>query len=67
MSWNPTHGQVYSIQYYVIKCVCDLRQVEGFFGFFGFFHRFDITVIVMKVALNTITLTVYNSKYIKLA
>ena len=26
----PTHGEVYSIQHYVIKCVSDLRQVVGF-------------------------------------
>jgi hypothetical protein len=26
----PTHGEVYSIQYYVIKFVSDLRQVTGF-------------------------------------
>ena len=27
---NPTHGEVYSIQHYVIKFVSDLRQVGGF-------------------------------------
>ena len=26
-SWNPAHGEVYSIQHYVIS---DLRQVNGF-------------------------------------
>jgi hypothetical protein len=29
MSSNPTHGEVYSIQHYVIKFVSDLRQVGG--------------------------------------
>jgi len=29
-SSNPAHGKVYSIQYYVIKFVSDLRQVGGF-------------------------------------
>jgi hypothetical protein len=24
ISWNPAHGEVYSIQYYVIKFVSDL-------------------------------------------
>jgi len=24
VSWNPTHGEVYSIQHYVIKLVSDL-------------------------------------------
>jgi len=27
---NPSHGEVYSIQHYVIKFVSDLRQVGGF-------------------------------------
>jgi hypothetical protein len=27
---NPVHGEVYSIQYYVIKFISDLRQVGGF-------------------------------------
>jgi len=27
---NPTHGEVYSIQHYVIKFVNDLQQVSGF-------------------------------------
>ena len=30
MSLNPVHGEVYSIQHYVIKFVSDLRQVSGF-------------------------------------
>ena len=30
MSSNPVHGEVYSIQQYVIKFVSDLRQVSGF-------------------------------------
>ena len=27
---NPFHGEVYSIQYYVIKFVSNLRQIGGF-------------------------------------
>ena len=27
---NPVHGEVYSIQHYVIRIVSDLRQVGGF-------------------------------------
>ena len=27
---NPANGEVHSIQHYVIKFVCDLRQVGGF-------------------------------------
>ena len=30
VSSNPTHGEAYSIQHYVIKFVSDLRQVSGF-------------------------------------
>ena len=30
VSLNPAHGEVYSIQHYVIKIVSDLRQVCGF-------------------------------------
>jgi hypothetical protein len=30
VSSNPTHGEVYSMQHYVIKFVSDLRQVGAF-------------------------------------
>ena len=30
VSSNPTHGEMYSIQHYVIKFVSDLRQFGGF-------------------------------------
>ena len=30
VSSNPVHGEMYSIQHYVIKFVSDLRQVGGF-------------------------------------
>jgi hypothetical protein len=30
VSTNPVHGEVYSIQHYVIKFVSDLRQIGGF-------------------------------------
>jgi hypothetical protein len=30
VSVNPVHGEVYSIQHYVIKFVSDLRQIGGF-------------------------------------
>jgi hypothetical protein len=33
VSFNPTHGEVYSIQYYVIKFVSDLQKVCGFLPF----------------------------------
>jgi hypothetical protein len=30
VSLNPVHGEVYSIQHYVIQYISDLRQVGGF-------------------------------------
>ena len=30
VSSNPVHGDVYSMQHYVIMCISDLRQVRGF-------------------------------------
>ena len=33
VSSNPVHGEVYSIQHYVIKFVSDLRQVGDFLHF----------------------------------
>ena len=36
VSSNPVHGKVYSIQYYAIKIVSNLRQVRGFLWIFRF-------------------------------
>jgi hypothetical protein len=62
VSSNHVLGEVYSIQHYVIKCVSDLRQVGGFFSgtpvtSTNKTDRNDITEILLKVALNTMTLT----------
>ena len=56
VSSNPAHGEVYSIQHYVLIIISFLRQVGGFLfsGYSGFLH-YDITEILLKVALNTIT------------
>jgi hypothetical protein len=56
------HGEVYSIQYYVIKFVSDLRQI-GVFSPVSFTNKTDrlaITVILLKVTLNTITITPFS-------
>jgi len=37
VSSNPDHGEMYSIQHYVIKFVSDLRQVDRFPQVFQFF------------------------------
>ena len=45
------------IQHVMIKFVCDLLQVSSFFWYSGFLHQtdcHDITEILLKVALNTI-------------
>ena len=59
MSSNPVHGEVYSIQHYVIKFVSDLQQAEGFtpgtpVSSTNKTDRQDIAEILLKVALNTI-------------
>ena len=57
VSLNPAHVVVYSMQHYVIKFVIDLRQVGGFLlvSSTNKTDRCDITEILLKVALNTIT------------
>ena len=61
MSSNPVYGEVYSIQLYVIKFVSDLPQVDGFLrvpivSSTNKTDRHDVAEILLKVALNTITL-----------
>ena len=61
LSSNPVHGEVYSIQYYVIKLVRDLPQVGGFLkgtpvSSINKTDRHDITETLLKVALNTINI-----------
>jgi len=58
----PAHGEVYLIKHYVIKFVIDLRQVDDFFpgtpvSSTNNTDRYDITEIYLKMALNTITLS----------
>jgi len=58
LSSNLDQGEVYSIQQYVIKCVNDLRQVGGFLWVLtNKTDRHDITGILLKVDLNTISLS----------
>jgi len=59
VSSNPTHGEVYSIQHYVIKFVSDLRQVSVFFpdtrvSYTNKTCCHDINEILSKVVLNTL-------------
>ena len=54
VSSNPVHGEVYSIQHYVIKFVSDLRQVSGFLWVLCIppnkTDHHDMTEILLKVA-----------------
>jgi hypothetical protein len=50
---KPFHGEVYSIQHYVIKFVNDLRQVSST----DKTDRHKMTEILLKVALSTINQT----------
>ena len=62
VSSNPAHGEVHSIQNYVIKFVNDLRADQWFslgtpvFSF-NKTDNDDITEIVLKMASNTMTRT----------
>jgi hypothetical protein len=60
-SSSPAHGEVYSIQHYVIQFVSDLRQVDGFLQT----DRHDIIEILLKVALNTITLYIISLRSVE--
>jgi hypothetical protein len=67
VSSNPAHGEAYSIQYYVIKSANDLLQ--GFSTGITVFNQtdsHDIVEILLKVALNTITLTLDESCFLEL-
>ena len=62
-SQTPIHGEVYSIQH-VIKFVSDLRRVSHFLRVLRFPPPIkltcrDIAEILLKVALNAITLTLH--------
>ena len=39
-------GDVYSIQHYVMKSVCDLRQVSGFLWVFRFLPPIKLTATI---------------------
>ena len=62
VSSNTVHSEVYSIQHYVIKFVSDLRQAGGFppgtpVSSTNKTDRHNITEILLKVVLNTISQT----------
>ena len=57
VSSNPVHGEVYSIQHYVIKFVSDLFTPGTPVSSINKTDRRDITEILLRVALNTINIT----------
>jgi len=46
ISLNPVHGEVYSIQHYVIKFVSDLQQVSAFLQVLGFPSLIKLTAMI---------------------
>ena len=62
---NPAHGEGYSIQHYVKKFVSDMGTGQRFFpgtpvSPTNKTDPHDITEILLKMELNTITLTLIN-------
>ena len=47
VSSNPAHGDVYSIQLYVIKVVSDLRQVSGILWVLRFSPPMKLPVMII--------------------
>ena len=43
---NPAHGEVYSMQHYMIQFVSDLRQVGGFLGVIWFPPSIKLTAMI---------------------
>ena len=62
VSSNPVHGEVYSIQHYVMKFASYLRKVGGFLSNKTDHH--DITELLLQVALNTITITLITLSFV---
>ena len=46
VSSNPIHGEVYSIQHYMIKFVSDLRQDGGFLWILRFASPLKLTAMI---------------------
>jgi len=46
ISYNPTQGEVYSIQHYVIKFVSDLRQIGRFLWVLRFLPPIKLTAMI---------------------
>jgi hypothetical protein len=53
MSSNPVHGEVYSIQHYVIKIVSDLQQVGGFLSVLQFPPPIKLTATIERIIVES--------------
>jgi hypothetical protein len=51
VSLNPVHGEVYSIEHYVIKFVNDLRQVGGFLRVPPFLSKQNALILPLTLIL----------------
>ena len=60
--FSPPSGKMYSIQNYAIKFVSDRSMVFSWYS--DKTDRNDITEILLKVALKTITLALYFFSYV---
>ena len=65
MSLNPTHGEIYSIQHYVVNFVSGFNRVLRL-SVTNKIDRHDIPEILLKVALNTLTLTMPHVRLMRL-
>ena len=46
VSSNPAHGELYSIQHYVVNFVSDLRQVDGYIRVLWFHPPIKLTATI---------------------
>ena len=53
VSSNPAHGELYSIQHYVIKFVSDLQQVGDFFLVLRFPPSIKLEVVLNPIRIHT--------------
>ena len=60
--FEPSSGEVYSIQHYVIQFVSDLRQFGALVSPTNKTDRHDIAEILLKVALSAINQTSFAIK-----
>jgi hypothetical protein len=63
VSSNPVHDEVYSIQYYMIKCVSDIRQIGGSFWLHPPINLNLAEILLRATVVSTINQTNIVKKY----